>query len=251
MKIHARSIPLFLAAALIALSPLCARGASAARIRVAQESRPGLGDFDKNVLGFIDAYFEKEKAASDFYSYEEIAQYSFGGPHPRLRKDTSHLFFATVKEGLSLFIVHDSPGDEDGGIAVMRLGVEGDPNGARVLVFDDPYSDWDSYAAEEGGRKIFTWHRWFPCCTDGLVLSTFEGGWKVFLEFPAKDTLNGDITLQGMKFWRAFSADGSGIALKLEKGRRVRLDPMGPLVRARPGGVRRVHAAMQFEGSLK
>ena len=191
MKIPTPSISLFLAAALIAFSALFPPEAGAARIRVAQESRPGAGDFDKNVLGFIDAYFEKEKAASDFYSYEEIAQYSFGGPHPRLRRDTSHLFFVRVKEGLSLFIVHDSPNDEDGGIAVMRLRVVGDPDGARVLVFDDPYSDWDSYIAKEGGQKIFTWHRWFPCCTDGLVLGTFEGSWKIFLEFPAKDTLYG------------------------------------------------------------
>jgi len=33
--------------------------AAAVRIRVAQESRPGLGDFDANVLGHIDAYYEK------------------------------------------------------------------------------------------------------------------------------------------------------------------------------------------------
>ncbi|MFC1491376.1 hypothetical protein ACFLQ0_02165 [Nitrospinota bacterium] len=224
-------ISVLLAAALLA--PL-APEAGAARIRVAQESRPGAGDFDKNILGFIDAYFEKEKAASEVYSYEEVARYSFNGPHPSLRADTSHLFFVTTKEGLCLFIVHDKPNDEDGGVAVMRFRVKGDPDGARILVFDDPYSDWDSFNATSGGKEFFTWHRWFPCCTDGFVLGALEGSWKAYLEFPAKDALAADNTFLGMKFWRAFSADGSHIALKLVKGRRVRLDPMGPLVRLRP-----------------
>lgn len=210
---------------------LQAAPAAAVRIRVAQESRPGLGDFDANVLGHIDAYYEKEKAASDFYSYQAVSRYSFNGPHPRLQADTSHLFFVTTREGLSLFIVHDKPNDADGGAAVMRIKVTGDPNGARVLVFDDPYSDWDSFRAAPGGRDFSTWHRWFPCCTDGIVLGALEGGWKVFAEFPLHDPLTGGQTIFGMKHWKAYSADGKQVTLKLVQGRRVRLDPIGPLVK--------------------
>ena len=213
---------------------LPAAPAGAARIRVAQESRPGVGDFDRNILGYIEPYFEKEKAASEFYSYEEVSFYSFNGPHPRLRADTSHLFFVTTKEGLSLFIVHDMPNDPDDGRAIMRLRVGGDPDGVRVLVFDDPYSEWDFFKASPGGREIRTWHRWFPCCTDGLALGSLDGGWKVFLEFPAADALTGEPTFTGLKHWKAFSAGGEKLALGLKKGRRVRLNPLGPLVKGPP-----------------
>lgn len=221
---------LCLAFAVLALF-LAASPAAAVRIRIAQESRPGAGDFDRNILGYIDAYFEKDKTASEFYSYEEVADYSFNGTNPRLKADTSHLFFVTTKEGLTLFIVHDMPNDPDGGIAVMRIKVTGDPDGARILVFDDPYSDWDSYKAHPGGREFSTWHRWFACCTDGLVLGSLEGGWKIFLEFPVKDEAIGIPTIFGLKFWTAISPDGKHVSMKLEKGRRVRLDPMGPLVK--------------------
>ena len=223
-------IRLFLAFVVLAFL-LAAAPAWAARIRVAQESRPGAGDFDRHILGYIDAYFEKEKTASEFYSDEDVADYSFNGTNPRLRADTSHLFFVTVKEGLTLFIVHDKPNDPDGGVAIMRLQVEGDPNGARILVFDDPYSDWDSFKVHPGGRRFSTWHRWFGCCTDGLVLGSLEGSWKIFLEFPQKDEAAGTGTIFGLKFWNAISPDGKHVSMKLEKGRRVRLDLMGPLVR--------------------
>lgn len=217
---------------------LAGAAAEAARIRVAQESRPGAGDFDRHILGYIDAYPQKDKTAAEFYSYEAVAQYSFNGSNPRLRADTSHLFFVTVKEGLALFIVHDAPNDPDGGAAIMRIKVEGDPNGARILVFDDPYSDWDSFEARPGGREFSTWHRWFPCCTDGLALGPLEGGWRVFLEFPIKDESAGNETFQGLRFWKAISPDGKLVSLKLEKGRRVRLDAMGPQVRLpRPRGI--------------
>jgi hypothetical protein len=93
--------------------------ASAARIRVAQESASCRRDFDAHILGYINPYIEREKAAADFYSYEARSQYSFNGPPPRLRDDTSHLFLVVTRKGLSLFIVHDKPNDPNGGGAAM------------------------------------------------------------------------------------------------------------------------------------
>ncbi len=114
----------------------------------------------------------------------------------------------------------------------MRLRVEGDPDGVRVLDFDDPYSEWDFFKVSSDRREIRTWHRWFPCCTDGLALGALDGGWKVFLEFPAADSLTGNVTFMGLKHWKAFSAGGGeNLTLGLKKGRRVRLDPLGPLVK--------------------
>ncbi len=63
------------------------------------------------------------------------------------------------------------------------------------------------------------------------MLGSLEGSWKVFLEFPQKDEAAGTGTILGLRFWKAISPDGKHISMKLEKGRRVRLDLMGPLVR--------------------
>ncbi len=206
----------------------------AARIRVSQESRPGAGDFDENVLGTIESADTGGVSAAEFYSYSEEYYYSFGGNGPRLRADTSQIFVVSAKEGLTLFIVHDSPDDEDGGIAVLRLKVEGDPDGADILVFDDPFSDWDSYEIQLDQRLFIARHRWFPCCTDGLVLGTLEGSWRLFIEFPVEDEFFGSETIQGLRFWTVLSAGGSEIPLAMEKGRRVRLDPVRALAQKTP-----------------
>ncbi len=210
----------------------------AARIRVSQESRPGAGDFDENVLGTIESADAGGVSAAEFYSYSEEYYYSFGGNGPRLRADTSQIFVVSAKEGLTLFIVHDRPDDEDGGAAVLRLKVEGDPDGADILVFDDPFSDWDSYEIQLDQRLFITRHRWFPCCTDGLVLGTLEGSWRLFIEFPLDDDFYGPETIQGMRFWTVLSAGGSEIPLEMEKGRRVRLDPVRALAQKTPPRLR-------------
>ncbi len=203
----------------------------AARIRVSQESRPDAGDFDENVLGTIESADTEGVSAAEFYSYSEEYYYSFGRNGPRLRADTSQIFVVSAQEGLTLFVVHDRPDDEDGGAAVLRLKLEGDPDGASILVFDDPFSDWDSYETQLDQTLFITRHRWFPCCTDGLVLGTLEGSWRLFIEFPREDDFYGSETIQGMKFWTVLSAGGSAIPLAMEKGRRVRLDPVRALAK--------------------
>lgn len=210
------------------LYPLVADGA---RIRVSQVSRPGTGDFDQNVLGTIDSSDARKMTASGYYAYGEIADYSYNGKKPSLRTDTSHLFFVDSMEGLSLFIVHDETNDPDGGAVAMRFEVRGDPDGIRILVHDDPYSDFDFTHAAPDSRTLTSWHRWFPCCTDGLVLGTLEGDWRVFVQFVQKDSLFGEDTIRGLTSWIALSASGSEIRLNLEKGRRVLLEPISFIVK--------------------
>ncbi|MEE9274279.1 MAG: hypothetical protein V3V62_03100 [bacterium] len=232
MRMRLLAALLALAAALLAF----ASPAGAARIRVSQESRPGRGDFDRNVLGFIDAMWGRGMTAARFYAYTEVAEYSYNGPHPRLRPDVSHLFLVEAKEGLVLFIVHDRPNDPDGGSAAMRFELAGDPDGARVLVMDDPYSDLDSYEGRSGGRSFVSRHGWYPCCTDGLALGTLDGSWKLLVQFGEENDEAEFIPISGLKSWLAFSANGARVPLKLERGRRVRLEPIGPLVRHAPPG---------------
>ncbi len=228
MKIWAGGEAICLAVVLISLS---AFSAEAARIRVSQESRPGAGDFGRHILGHIDAYASRETTAAQYYGYAQIANASYNGPSPRLRADTSHLFFVRTKEGLSLFIVHDKPNDQDGGTASMTMDLSGDPNGAHILVQDDPWSPNDQYLAAKNRKRFQTWHGWYPCCTDGLVMGAFEGDWKVLLQFTSTDNDPEHEAFSGLTAWTAFSADGSKVSLKLESGRRVRLEPIGALVR--------------------
>ena len=54
----------------------------AARIRVSQESRPGAGDFDQNVLGSIESADAGGVSAAEFYSYSEEYYFSFRGNGP-------------------------------------------------------------------------------------------------------------------------------------------------------------------------
>ncbi|MBI2178853.1 MAG: hypothetical protein HYU38_11050 [Candidatus Tectomicrobia bacterium] len=203
--------------------------AGAARVRVSQESKPGAGDFNQNVLGHISAVLAAERTAEQFYAYNEAASWSYNGRQPALREDTSHLFFVRTREGLALFIVHDKPNDPDGGAAVTRIEVEGNSQAARTLVQDDPLGQRDHYETDPRGASFTAWHMWNPCCTDGIVTGPYAGNWKIhvrFLEPP-----------QGLGRWTALSADGTEIRLRLEPGRRVLLEPMGFMVRrpAAPG----------------
>ncbi len=199
--------------------------ADAARVRVSQESRPGAEDFAQNVLGHIDPLSARERTAAEFYAYGEIASYSYSGKQPRLREDTSHLFFVRARGGLALFIVQDKPNNPDGGTAAVRIEVTGNEQTARILVQDDPDGQRDTYEEDPQGRSFGAWHIWNPCCTDGIVTGPYAGGWKIYVRFLEEPG--------GLREWIALSADGSLLRLRLERGRRVLLEPMGLMVRPR------------------
>ncbi|OGL59616.1 MAG: hypothetical protein A3J27_12060 [Candidatus Tectomicrobia bacterium RIFCSPLOWO2_12_FULL_69_37] len=202
---------------------LAASEAQAARVRVSQESKPGAGDFSRNVLGHLGAVLAAERTAGQFYAYNEVASWSYNGRQPVLREDASHLFFVRAKEGLALFLVHDKPNDADGGVAVTRIEVEGNSQTARMLVQDDPEGQRDRYQAGPRGASFTAWHMWNLCCTDGLVTGPYAGNWKIYVRFLEPP--------QGLRHWTALSGDGTAIRLRPEPGRRVLLEPMGFMVR--------------------
>ncbi|MBI3128426.1 MAG: hypothetical protein HYZ11_12540 [Candidatus Tectomicrobia bacterium] len=216
------ALPALLLAALFLLGP----EARAAGVRVSQESKPGAGDFARNVLGRLQIVHAPGQTAGEFYAYNEVANWSYNGRRPVLRAGASHLFLARVKEGLALFMVHDRPNNSGGGMAVTRTEAEGNALTARMLVQDDPLGQRDQYEADPRGASFTAWHMWNLCCTDGLVTGPYAGNWKIyvrFLEPPA-----------GLKEWAALSGDGGEIRLRLEPGRRVLLEPEGDMVRG-PG----------------
>ncbi|MEK6710118.1 MAG: hypothetical protein AABZ64_06035 [Nitrospinota bacterium] len=196
--------------------------AQAARIRVSQESKPGAGDFERNVLGRLDGVLAAERTAEEFYAYGEAAHFSYNGRQPVLREDASHLFFVRVKEGLSLFLVHDKPNNPDGGTVAVRVEVTGNSQIARMLVQDDPHGQRDEYQADPRGASFTAWHMWNLCCTDGLVTGPYAGNWKIYVRLLEPP--------RGLTQWLALSGDGSLIPLALEADRRVLLEPMGLMV---------------------
>jgi hypothetical protein len=185
--------------------------ADAAPVQVSQESNPGAGDFDANVLGYIEPYVSGLTAAG-FYQYGVPNGASYngelnGGPNPV--SSLTQVFLVDASDGLSLVVVHDNPNDGSGGNTQMQWDLFGDP-AAAYLQGDDPGEGLGG-----GGTSFTTAHGWAPCCTDGFVIGSLDGGWSMFGAFRAVPV--------GITDWAAVDNDGTMIPLTLEPERRVRL----------------------------
>ena len=189
--------------------------AQALQIRVAQESAAGAGDFDTNILGFIDS-FSTTGTLADFYAYDTNAL--FGGPSNLTAPNTTNTFFVQGSDGLGFFLVHDRPNNPRStkGAADMRFELTGGDT-ASFLVQDDTVDLNDVFDTFAGGT-IFTTHNvWDPCCTDGGVIGSIDGSnWEFFAEFTNTPTNITDFL--------TYSNGSSNIALSLDTGRRVRYD---------------------------
>ena len=181
------------AGAMIASSFLVAP-AQAWRIRVSQESAVGIGDFDTNVLGFIET-FQTTDTLAGFYNYSGG---SFNGPVD-INSNATQNFFVHGSDGLGFYTVHDDIQDGSNGSARMEFNLLGDPDGATFLLGDEPTENLST----TGGTNFITRHFWGPCCTDGTVIGSLDGtDWELFAEFRTLPT--------GIDDWLALSADGSG-----------------------------------------
>jgi hypothetical protein len=214
MKLLAKMIWLLPITALTLFNSLGNQAAQATTLfRLSQESTPGAGDFDNNVLGFLSP-FQTTGTASDFYAYDSG---SFHGP-VTLQKDTSHLFLVDASDGLSLFTVHDKPEDGGGGLANMQFDLIGDT--ASFLFVDDPpqFNFGDGHL--ENGTSFVLNTAWDACCTDGAVIGSLDNDWTLFGQFTGLGNLAGG----GLTGWQALSGEGSVIDLALDIDRRVRID---------------------------
>ncbi len=185
----------------------------AATIEVAQETSGGAGDYNSNVLGFIDS-FDTALSLADYYAYDTIT-YSFNGPAPSIASDTSHVFFVnSAIDGLALVLVHDLQADGTGGTAVLGVSLTGDANGFNALVSDEPSDEVDQLDANTFAFD----HAWANCCGDGVALGSLDGDlWNAFVTFSA---------YTGITNWVAVSAGGTTIPLDLTVGQTVRLRPI-------------------------
>jgi hypothetical protein len=187
--------------------------ANAQQIRVSQESAAGAGDFDDNVLGFINP-FDSALTTAEFYQYGVPNGASYngelnGGPDPISSK--SQIFLVSASDGLSLVVVHDNPNDGSGGSTQTRWNLSGD-TAAQVLA-DDP---GEPVAVSAGGTQFDSTKNWLACCTDGYAIGYLEGYWEMLGQFVNLPS--------GITNWDVVSSDFSNISLVLDPGRRVRLD---------------------------
>lgn len=187
--------------------------AEAASIRVSQESSAGAGDFNANVLGFIDP-FNTALTAEAFYQYDipNFASYNGelnGGPNPI--SSLSQVFMVSASNGLAMMVVHDNPNDGSGGSARMQFNLFGDTAG--FLLGDDP---GEGLTVSAGGTQFDSVHNWAPCCTDGFTIGSLDGSWSMIGAFTAAPI--------GITRWAATSSDFSLTPLTLEVDRRIRLD---------------------------
>ena len=189
----------------------------AALIEVAQESSAGVGDFDGNVLGFIEP-FDTILTAVAFYNYSNVNE-SYkgelnGGPDPV--SNQSQVFFVDASDGLSLVMLHDARNDGSGGLSRTSWQLSSDT--ASILVKDDP--GFDVYL-EVAGTFFSADHQWQECCTDGYAIGPLSGQWTMIGQFTELPT-----NIDG---WWAVSSVSTTISLALDANRRVRLQPARPI----------------------
>jgi hypothetical protein len=182
-------------------------------IRVAQESAPGVGDFDTHILGFITA-LQSEGSAADYYMYGNQGP-NYGNSAPTLKSKASQIFFVNGGDGIALFVVHNKSNENannNGGSAEVLFELSG---GTASILKDDDQGEADPKT--EGGTVFHADMNWAGSNTDGFVVGTLPVGFSITGEFLKEPSGldNG---------WCVLSGDGLKIPLALVVGQRVRLD---------------------------
>ncbi|MFO0873626.1 MAG: hypothetical protein U0575_06595 [Phycisphaerales bacterium] len=204
-------------------------------VRVSQETTPGAGNFDANVLGYAVAY-EAPGSAAQLYNY--------GGalilPGVPLVNDRSSMLVASTTEGLCLVVAHDRTSSGSGGRAEMQFMFGAASGPPAFLVQDDPTATDvnDTYVID--GNTVRTTSQWGTAGMDGFVLSGLKPGGTVLASFSNVDANSSTATISGLSYWIMASGDFTQFPLKLAADRRVRLEilpaPECPADLAPPGG---------------
>jgi hypothetical protein len=202
--------------------------AGAALIQVYQESSPGAGDFDSNLLGSIGIFDQSGLTAAQVYNYDVGDNNSYNGTVVTPVLDTTQMFFVNTLEGLSLFVLHDKKiGDTDTGSNWAQLRYDfASLTTADFLVKDDPPADDpdDQYngPSYHGVANTFvTVNRWSEsAATDGVVIGDLGTEFPMFVSFKSG---RGDYPI-GINSWKAVGPGDETVNLALTVDRRVRLN---------------------------
>ena len=188
--------------------------AQSAQIRVSQETSAGAGDFDSNIVGYIDAIVHASTIA-DFYAYgaPNAASYNSDSAHggPADVPGNSLILFVAATDGLNLFHMHDGAGGDGGTVAnTCTMSTAG----AAFTVVDDG----ESSVIVVAGTSFKTSRGWVGCCTDGAAMGDVAGVETIYAEFDSFSSLNSWTALDG----------SSSIGLVFAADQRVRFDVPAP-----------------------
>jgi hypothetical protein len=215
----------------IVITRPCLELGCAPRLRVAQESAPGAGDFASHILGEVPIVSAPTSPATAIYAYDVPEGDSWNGFILDTVNDRSQLAVALTNEGYTIFVVHDNSigGNPDGGNAETRVELLNDVDGGSITVKDDPNNlEPGGYSGRPGASVFTARHDWGTCCTDGYAVSGLDCGGAAIVQFTDVDGSRTSPTIAGLTSWTVFGADGTEIPLALEADRRVLLQHLPP-----------------------
>ncbi|MEL6615350.1 MAG: hypothetical protein AAFQ43_06405, partial [Bacteroidota bacterium] len=215
------------AATLLLLFGLASGAASQTVYEVSQESAPGAGDFDSNVVGTITAFDGLSQTAVQHYA-KGGSNAGYNGPLPQfsdMGTDNVSMFFVENSDGLHFYTILGSISQNGTQYSTTTTGPF-----ASLAVRD------------EGGEHTLTGS---TLASDGQIARNKGDGFAAGLSGGALDPIYFDVNsvtnglakpTAGMQ---ALSADGSGgvdtpLALTLEADRRVRFAPVTLEIGAAP-----------------
>ncbi len=192
--------------------------------RVMQESAPGAGDFEQQVLGEIEA-FPTSVSIADYYSYGKPAAAAFNGDLP-ISAGTMNVAIVDGPEGSTLVLVYAATGARPGH-AEANIHLFGDATGGEMSVQDDPDSDQgDSYFNIPSGTFFFGVWDWEASETDGCAITGIEDAEFVHMNIGEIDGDPLTPPVLGLSGGLVLSASGKGVRIDPEPYRRIRLQPV-------------------------
>lgn len=195
-------------------------GVCGPRVRVAQESAPGAGDFDAHILGDV-AILRAPGSAAYFYAWNG----SWNGQSVVPAQLRGQMFVAKTTDGLVLYSIEGRPyplGSAPGN-SEMEFSFTGAGGAPTILVKDDPD---DEYDVDEANRTVRCRNAWQWYETDGVAIGGLAPGTTALVRFTDVDGMPATSVMTGLAYWTVASADGTFIKVDLATDRRVRLDVM-------------------------
>ncbi|MFG0274938.1 MAG: hypothetical protein ACF8QF_07770 [Phycisphaerales bacterium] len=187
------------------------------RIMISQESAPGAGDFDANLLGEM-APVQTGDTHAAYHGWTSGAP-SYQGSFPALVDDRAHLFGVRAADGFGIYLVLDDGVGPVGGRAETRFELTGTTGDFAVR--DDASDASDIFSVTPDGSLMTVRNVWAPARTDGYVAGPLDGEWTGLLSFS--DVAIGTPTVSGVTSWAAYPESGAPTALALAEDRRVRI----------------------------
>lgn len=200
------------------MTPAFAVSVSDSVYRVSQESAPGAGDFNANVLGDVRAH-QTPQTLFDYYGFSASGD-PFTGVFPALTVNRAHSFLVGGLDGLGYFTVFSGPGSA-AGRAETRTVFDEPEAGAGWVTQDDGSDTYNISATFDVFRARHSWSAGF---TDGFSIGPIDGPFGLVSGFS--DEFSGTPTFSGITSWALYDATpmAPALPLALVEGQRIRIE---------------------------